>query len=148
MIEAAIYFNSVEVLCDQRESVKLCAGAVGIDLAAPVGIRPTGGTDVNVSESAHAETMSDKLQFVDYLALVRPLLLERAARTTFKRHLKAQAKRTKRAALALRAGRPLSAKRRLIIFKRPLPCQAERSLLSAELGEAETQPRRVKDWKP
>lgn len=54
MIKAAVDFRGVEVLRDQRQRIKLGAGAVRIDPPAPIGIRPTGRTDVDVSEGAHA----------------------------------------------------------------------------------------------
>ena len=54
MIEAAVDFGGVEILRDQGQRVELCARALRIDTAAPIGIGPTGRTDVNVAERTHA----------------------------------------------------------------------------------------------
>ena len=70
MIEAAIYLNRIEVPGDQRESVELCASSLWIDFAPPVGIRPTGRTDMNISESAHASDFVRQTSVCRYLARV------------------------------------------------------------------------------
>src|SRR6266436_5938930 len=54
IIEAAIDFSGIEIFGDQRQRIELRAGAFGIDASSPISIRPTGRTDRDVSESAHA----------------------------------------------------------------------------------------------
>ena len=55
MIETAVYLGRVEIFCHQRQSVDLRAGAFGIDTATPISIRPTGGTNMNISANAHED---------------------------------------------------------------------------------------------
>ena len=65
MIEAAVYLGRVEIFCYQRQSVDFRAGAFGIDTATPIGIRPTGGTNMNISASAHQDDCNDRLSLDD-----------------------------------------------------------------------------------
>src|SRR5712691_12322968 len=57
-IETAVDFGGVEILCDQCQRVELRTNTFRIDTAAPIGVRPAGGSDANVAESAHEHEVS------------------------------------------------------------------------------------------